>query len=315
MNFVKKEIGERVSPDIVDKYLNVPSIGIGEIKEVYAEIVRIDSKFTVNGNPYISLKLKDINGRIVSASMFDATFETETIERIGNLRKVYCLIKYEAVCIRSNVHLQVKNISILDNAEVTNELVYSFTPEFKDTELYLEKIRNHSFGEYNEIFKLLLNANIIKNLGEISFEEFGNAKIGAMSKVVSNVLDRIESSDLSTKYLTKIVALYAIVAYCNSKQLCTLGSNNHVVGALRKLGGQLDIFKTGLPGELTTRFCEEVERVICNFYEVPTTNSVTSEAIKLIIKNEKELSDLVSLSYSAPKGYVVSYKGDRILNK
>lgn len=315
MNFVKKEIGDRVSPEIIDKYLNIPNIGIGEIKEVYAEIIRIDSKFTVNGNPYISLKLKDVNGRIVSASMFDATFETETIERIGRLKKVYCLIKYEAVCLRSNVHLQVKSITILDSEEITSELVYSFTPEFKDTQKFLEKIRNHTFGEYQNIFELLLQVNILKSLGEISFEEFGNAKIGAMSKTVANVLDRIEASDLSTKYLTKIVALYSIVFYCNSKQVCTLGTNNNTVDALRNLGTQLDVFKSKMPTELTLRFCEEVERVICNFYEVNVVNSTTSEAIKLILKNEKELSELVSISYSAPKGYTLSYRGDKLINK
>lgn len=315
MNFVKKEIGERVSPEIVGKYLNVPRIEIGEIKEVYAEIVRIDSKFTVNGNPYISLKLKDINGRIVSASMFDATFSTETIEKLGKLKRVYCLIKYEGVCFKSNVHLQVKQITILDSEEITNELVYSFTPEFKETSLYLERIRNNSFGEYQNIFNALMSINILKSIGEISFDEYGNGKIGAMSKVISNVLDRIESSDLSTKYLTKIVALYSIVFYCNNKQVCTLGSINHVANSLRKLATNLDVFRTSVSGELTERFCEEVERVVCNFYEVPVINSTSSEAIKLILKSEKELSDLVSISYSAPKGYVVSYKGSRIMNK
>jgi hypothetical protein len=122
-------------------------------------------------------------------------------------------------------------------------------------------------------------------------------------------------SELSNKYLTKVVALYSIVFYCNNKKVCSLGNSNHVVDALRKLGSNLDVFKSNLPSELTNRFCEEVERVICNFYEVPTTNSISSEAIKIMLKNEKELSELVSISYSAPKGYVVSYKGDKIVNK
>lgn len=315
MEFVKKEIGEKVSPEIVGKYLNIPQIGIGEIKEVYAEIVRIDSKFTVNKNPYISLKLKDINGRIVSASMFDATFDTQTLEVIGKLKKVYCQLKYEAICLGSNVHLQVKNIVILDSSEITNELVLAFTPEFKDTQVYLDKIRNHSFGEYQGIFKLLLQVDILKSVAGISFEEFGNAKIGAMSQVIANVLDRIENSELSTKYLSKITALYSIVYYCNSKQLCTLGTTNNVVSALRNLGSQLDVFKTSLPGELTARFCEEVERVICDLYEVPVVASTTSEAIRLILKSEKEISDLVNISYSAPKGYILNHKGKKLVNR
>lgn len=315
MNFVPKEIGEKVSPEIIDKYLNIPSIGIGEIKEVYAEVIRLDSKFTVNGNPYISFKFKDVNGRVISASMFDSTFESDVIEMISRLKKVYCLVKYEAVCLKSTVHLQVKEIKILDNDEVTSELSYAFTPEFKDTQKYLEKIRNTNFGEYQNIFEQLIKSNILKTIEKMSFDEFGNAKIGAMSRVISNVLERVESSELSTKYLTKIVALYSIVFYCITKPVCSLGINNGTVNALRKLGAQLDVFRTGIPGELTEKFCEEVERVICNFYNVETMNSTTSEAIRLIIKNEKELSDLVSLSYSVPKGYMINYKGDRLVNK
>lgn len=315
MEFVRKEVGEKVSPEIVSKYLNIPQIGIGEIKTVYAEIVRIESKFTVNKSPFISLKLKDINGRIISASMFDATFDTETIEKIGRLKKVYCQLKYEAVCLGSTVHLQVKEIVILDSEEVTNELVLAFTPEYKDTQKYLDVIVNHSFGEYQEIFKLLLRASVLKSLESLSFDEFGNAKIGAMSRVVASVLDRIETSELSTKYLSKIVALYSIVYYCNSKQVCTLGTTNTVVHALRNLGSQLDVIKTSLPGELTNRFCEEVERVVCDFYEVPVVASTTSEAIRLIVKGEKEMSELVNISYSAPRGYTLSYKNRKLVNR
>lgn len=315
MQFVKKEIGEKVSPEIINKYLNIPQIGIGEIKEVYAEIVRIDSKFTVNKNPYISFKLKDINGRIISASMFDSTLDTSTIEVIGKLKKVYCLLKYEAVCLGSTVHLQVKNVTILDSKEITDELVLAFTPEYKDTQLYIDRIENHVFGEYSSIFELLNNANILKSLASISFEEFGNAKIGAMSRVVSNVLDRIQDSEITDRYLTKIVALYSIVFYCNSKELCTLGTTNNVVNTLRKLGSQLDVFKTSLPGELTNKFCEEVERVLCDLYEVPIVSSTTSEAIRIMLKNEKELSDLINVSHSAPKGYVLNHHGRRMVNR
>ena len=314
MKFIKEELSERISPDVVNEYLNIPNICIGEVKEVYAEVVRVDSKFTKDGNPFISFTLKDINGRVVSASMFDKTLDTETMNAIRTFRKVYAHVKYEAICFKSRVHLQVKVITILDSASVSEELAMAFTPIFKEREDYVDKIKEHSFGEYAEIYNLLVNSGIFDSLSNISFEEFGSAKIGAISRTVYNILERIDSSDLPNKYLGKIVALYSLIFYATSKPILSIGTDQGIVKSITKLSSQFNIFKQRVPSPLTDTFCEEVERVVLKLFGIKTSQSITSLSVVMLLENEKQLYELSSLSYSSPKGFLSQYKGESVIN-
>lgn len=315
MNFVKKEIGDRVSPEIVSRYLNLPMIEIGEIKTVYAEIVRLDSKQSVNGNPYISIKFKDINGRVVAGSMFDKTFSAEAMERIHSLQKIYAEVKYEAICFRGNVHLQIKDVVVLDDSQITSEMISSFTPVFKDTDKYLNEIENIGFGEYNSIYELLTRVGLLDKIRNLSFDEFHDAKIGAMSKVFADSLKHLNTLALPEVNLTKISLLYGLFCYATSKPKCALGMNNAILKSLQKLAGMLDVISTQIPGELTTKFCEEVERVVCTLYRVPCTKSVSSVTIEKVLKNYEELNELTVLSKVSAKGYLISYGKENIYNR
>lgn len=314
----KEEVGTRVDPAILDKYLNIPGLAVGKIEVKYAEIIRLTSKLTIDGNPYLAMTFRDVNGRVIYGSCFNQTLGTQEMLRISSLKKIYASIKYEAELYKGNLHLNIKEMTILQDSDISSELADAFTPLFKDTETLFQKIVGSDFGRFSYIMNnVLIKSGMFNILKSLALEEYGSAKIGSITELISNTFDELDKFSPDPA-LSKSVFLYVITLYAATRPVSSFRVKSEVTLTIVQFDQHMKSLKANLgeihPKANTSLFIEECERLLLQILGVETTGSVTSSIIQKLLKTQKDIARLKSVSYSTQKGAILQVDGKAIFN-
>lgn len=315
----KEELGERIDPAILDKYLNIPTLAVGKIEVKYAEIIRLNTKLTVDSNPYLAMTFRDVNGRVIYGSFFDHTLSTQDLLKISTLKRIYAEIKYEPQLYRGNLHLTIKSLNILQDSEVSSELADAFTPLFKDADKLYDKIVSTDFGRYSTIMNhTLIKSGMFNILKQLSLEEYGSAKIGSITELISNTFDELDKFAVDAD-LAKSVFLYVITLYAATRPVSYFKVKSEVTTTIVQFDTHMKSLRFNL-GEVhahtptTSLFIEECERLLLQILGVETTGSVTSSIILKLLKTQKDIAKLKSVANSTQKGAILQVEGKAIFN-
>ena len=315
----KEELGERIDPAILDKYLNIPALAVGKIEVKYAEIIRLNTKLTVDSNPYLAMTFRDVNGRVIYGSFFDHTLSTQDLLKISTLKRIYAEIKYEPQLYRGNLHLTIKSLNILQDSEVSSELADAFTPLFKDADKLYDKIVSTDFGRYSTIMNhTLIKSGMFNILKQLSLEEYGSAKIGSITELISNTFDELDKFAVDAD-LAKSVFLYVITLYAATRPVSYFKVKSEVTTTIVQFDTHMKSLRFNL-GEVhahtptTSLFIEECERLLLQILGVETTGSVTSSIILKLLKTQKDIAKLKSVANSTQKGAILQVEGKAIFN-
>ena len=315
----KEELGERIDPAILDKYLNIPGLAVGKIEQKYVEIIRLNTKLTVDSNPYLAMTFRDINGRVIYGSFFNHTISTPDLMKISTLKRIYASVKFEPQLYKGNLHLNIKSLDILQDSEISSELADAFTPLYKDTDKLYEKIINTDFGRYSNIMSnILIKSGMFTVLKQLSLEEYGSAKLGSITELISNTFDELDKFAVDSE-LAKAVFLYVITLYAATRPVSYFKVKSEVTTTIVQFDKHMRSLKINL-GEVhantptTSLFVEECERLLLQILGVETTGSITSLVILKLLKTQKDIAKLKSVANSTQKGSILQVEGKAIFN-
>lgn len=283
-----------------------------------ALVVNATYKIDVSDRPYLSFKLRDCNGRLVSAKMDDIADVQECMVIANKLIGHVCRLTFSTSSYKSSLFLDIHSIDISDNKDLTES---TFVGTVADIDGKLLQVQNRIYGVPNPTYVKLVDIikanSMLSVLAKRYNENYGykcGSSIDYLAKAIKiyDILLTEDESNLAT-LLSTIICYYDTT---NKLDMDVVTINNGLYASITKCSLLLRLFnddiskkETATNAELLMSECSNILIESFTSKRYITKIGIVMDTVQNMVSTEVKISGKLEKTVV---GGVVSHEGASI---
>lgn len=307
---VNAELLNRAETGAIAMCVNKHSIKYNTEMSGFIEVLNMIFKTAKDGRPYISFTFRDVNGEILHGSTFDADLTAMNLEDLRTLKNVYAEIKYKAIILGTNLHLQVSMITFCTQEDSALQLEGLFKTNFDKFEAYYTTLVQINFGIYESIAEKLIKTTDFKAALHTTYvADYGYSLKGYIVKSLYNIASILQLSDVDLP-LARLAVIYALTFYARNMPRYSFRYTNYLGEFIENFISEKNRIYTCFgvhKGEnpLLDKVLREIELCLNILVGIPTNHSKISITLAHVLDSYKKQVQLSASLNAVTSGTVL----------